>query len=79
MILSAQRLGVSGEVKVPGYEECVLHHPGTTLSPAQLARHRRQFLSYTRLNPPARAQAAPHQLAQMFVQFLNTTLSSTNL
>uniref|UniRef100_A0A1B6L1A0 Protein KTI12 homolog n=1 Tax=Graphocephala atropunctata TaxID=36148 RepID=A0A1B6L1A0_9HEMI len=77
-ILSAQKLGISDEVKIPGFSDCVVSMPGSPLSPAQLARHRRQFLAYTRLNPPASPQQSAHQLAHMFVQFLNTTLAGAH-
>ncbi|KAG8281609.1 kti12, chromatin associated [Homalodisca vitripennis] len=77
-ILSAQKLGICGEVKIPGFSDCVLSLPGSPLSPAQLARHRRQFLAYTRLNPPSSPQQSAHHLAHMFVQFLNTTLAGAN-
>uniref|UniRef100_A0A1B6EXS7 Protein KTI12 homolog n=1 Tax=Cuerna arida TaxID=1464854 RepID=A0A1B6EXS7_9HEMI len=77
-ILSAQKLGICGEVKIPGFSDCVLSLPGSPLSPAQLARHRRQFLAYTRLNPPVNPQQSAHHLAHMFVQFLNTTLAGAN-
>jgi len=74
-ILSAQRMGACGEVKIPDYDDCVVSLPDAALSAAQLARHRRQFLAYTRLNPPVAGHNSTQLLAAMFVQFLNTTLA----
>lgn len=77
-ILLAQKLGACSEVKIPGLKECAVSLPGAPLSPAQLARHRREFLAYTRLNPPASTHHSPNLLAEMFVQFLNTTLAGAS-
>lgn len=75
-IMVAKKLGLEGsDVKVPGFEGCTLSRLGPDITPAQLARYRRQFLSYTKLNPPSASQHTPQHLSQLFVQFLNTTLA----
>lgn len=75
-IMVAKKLGLEGsDVKVPGFEGCTLSKLGPEITPAQLARYRRQFLKYTKLNPPSASQHTPEHLSQLFVQFLNTTLA----
>ncbi|KAJ8868965.1 hypothetical protein PR048_030506 [Dryococelus australis] len=69
-ILSAQKLGVEGQVKIPGHEGCVLEGVGSGITPVQLARLRRQFLSYTKLHPMNDTTKIP----ALFTQFLNTSL-----
>ncbi|XP_054263828.1 protein KTI12 homolog [Macrosteles quadrilineatus] len=75
-LLSAQKMGACGDVKVPGYND-IITLPDTTLSAAQLARHRREFLKYTSLNPPITGHDSTANLAGMFIQFLNTTLANS--
>ncbi|PSN47449.1 Protein KTI12 [Blattella germanica] len=70
-ILSAQKLGLEGEVKIPGYKDCVLLTSGATLTPAQLSRLRRQFLLYLKLHPATDI----NKIGPLFIQFLNTSLS----
>uniref|UniRef100_A0A1B6C747 Protein KTI12 homolog n=1 Tax=Clastoptera arizonana TaxID=38151 RepID=A0A1B6C747_9HEMI len=78
-ILSAKKNGLEGnDVKVPGFDGCVISRISPNLTPAQLARHRRQFLAYTRLNPPSAKHHSLQDIAQLFVQFLNTTLIGGN-
>lgn len=69
-ILSAQKLGLEGEVKIPGYKDCVLLTNGANMTAAQLTRLRRQFLSYTKLHP----NNDIGKIGSVFVQFLNTSL-----
>jgi len=69
-ILSAQKLGLEGEVKIPGYKDCVLLTDGVNMTAAQLTRLRRQFLSYTKLHPNNDIS----KIGSVFVQFLNTSL-----
>lgn len=69
-ILSAQKLGLEGEVKIPGYKDCVLLTNGVNMTAAQLTRLRRQFLSYTKLHPNNDIS----KIGSIFVQFLNTSL-----
>ncbi|XP_071453488.1 protein KTI12 homolog isoform X2 [Hetaerina americana] len=71
-ILSAYKIGAENDVKIQGcpiYFSC----PGGTLSAPQLARLRRQFLSYTKLNPPRDEDISA--IPVHFVQFLNHRLS----
>jgi Chromatin associated protein KTI12. len=70
VILSAQKLGLEGEVKIPGYKDCVLLTNGVNMTAAQLTRLRRQFLSYTKLHPNNDIS----KIGSIFVQFLNTSL-----
>lgn len=69
-ILSAQKLGLEGEVKIPGYKDCVLLTNGANMTAAQLTRLRRQFLAYTKLHPSNDIS----KIGSLFVQFLNTSL-----
>jgi protein KTI12 len=69
-ILSAQKLGLEGEVKIPGYTDCVLLTNGVNMTAAQLTRLRRQFLSYIKLHPNNDIS----KIGSVFVQFLNTSL-----
>lgn len=69
-ILSAQKLGLEGEVKIPGYKDCVLLTNGANMTAAQLTRLRRQFLAYTKLHPSNDIG----KTGSLFVQFLNTSL-----
>ncbi|XP_023726235.1 protein KTI12 homolog isoform X2 [Cryptotermes secundus] len=69
-ILSAQKLGLEGEVKIPGYKDCVLLTNGANMTAAQLTRLRRQFLAYTKLHPSNDIS----KTGLLFVQFLNTSL-----
>ncbi|KAJ4439852.1 hypothetical protein ANN_07980 [Periplaneta americana] len=66
-ILSAQQLGLEGEVKIPGHGTCVL---GAHTTAAQLSRLRRQFLAYTKLHPTSDTS----RIGPLFLQFLNTSL-----
>lgn len=72
-ILSAQKLGLEGEVKIPGYKDCVLLANGANMTAAQLTRLRRQFLAYTKLHPSSDIG----KTGSLFVQFLNTSLRWT--
>lgn len=75
-ILVTKKLGLEGSnVKVPGFKGCTLSKLDSDVTPAQLARYRRQFLNYTKLNPPSASQHTPEHLSQLFVQFLNTMLA----
>ncbi|XP_073999028.1 protein KTI12 homolog isoform X2 [Rhodnius prolixus] len=77
-ILTAKKLGLEGpNVKIPGYETCSLERLPSTLTAAQLARYRRQFLNYSKLHPPASQTESANKLAQLFVQFLNSSLSAS--
>ncbi|XP_063237125.1 protein KTI12 homolog [Bacillus rossius redtenbacheri] len=69
-VLSAQKLGAEGRVQIPGHEGLAVEGVGPGVTPAQLARLRRQFLSYTRLHPVGDAAAVP----PLFAQFLNASL-----
>lgn len=69
-ILSAQKLGLEGEVKIPGYKDCVLLTNGANMTAVQLTRLRRQFLAYTKLHPSNDIS----KTGSLFVQFLNTSL-----
>jgi hypothetical protein len=69
-ILSAQKLGLEGEVNIPGYKDCLLLTNGANMTAAQLTRLRRQFLAYTKLHPSNDIS----KTGSMFVQFLNTSL-----
>jgi protein KTI12 len=69
-ILSAQKLGLEGEVKIPGYKDCALFTNGVNITAAQLNRLRRQFLAYTKLHPSNDIS----KIGSLFVQFLNTSL-----
>ncbi|XP_067004053.2 protein KTI12 homolog [Anabrus simplex] len=69
-ILSAQKLGLEGDVKVPGYNVCVEVNCGSKLTSPQLARLRRQFLTYTKMQPPKDSS----QLGQLFIQYLSSNL-----
>jgi Predicted nucleotide kinase len=69
-ILSAQKLGLEGDVKIPGHKDCVLTVRGK-MTPAQLSRLRRQFLVYIKMHPTTDTS----QIAPLFVHYLNTTPS----
>ncbi|KAJ9597984.1 hypothetical protein L9F63_026911 [Diploptera punctata] len=70
-ILSAQQLGLEGELKIPGCKDCTLMTRGGNMTPAQLSRLRRQFLLYIKLHPTTDI----NKIGSLFVQFLNTSLS----
>ncbi|XP_014244356.1 protein KTI12 homolog [Cimex lectularius] len=77
-ILSAKKLGLEGSrVKISGFDSCVLDELPSNLTPIQLAKLRRQFLNYTKLHPPSKQNESQMKLAQLFVQFLNTSLNSS--
>lgn len=77
-ILAGKKLGFEGSnVKIPGYETCTLERLPPSLTAAQLARYRRQFLNYSKLHPPASQTESANKLAQLFVQFLNSSLSAS--
>ncbi|KAK7862666.1 hypothetical protein R5R35_009239 [Gryllus longicercus] len=69
-ILAAQKMNIEGEVKVPGYSQSVVLNAGTRVTSAQLARIRRQFLSYTKLHPGTDLS----RIGMLFIQYLNTNL-----
>lgn len=69
-ILSAQKMGLEGEIKIPGYKDCVLLTDGANMTAAQLTRLRRQFLAYTKLHPTNDIS----KIGSLFVQFLSTSL-----
>lgn len=74
-IISAKKCGAEGTIKLPCHGGIVLQNISGSCSPAQLARYRRQFLNYAKLHPPS-PKETPDGLAQLFGQFLNTTLSA---
>ncbi|KAL1128979.1 hypothetical protein AAG570_013513 [Ranatra chinensis] len=78
-ILGLKKLGLDGSgVELCGIKGCILEHVPEGVTPAQLARHRRQFINYTKIHPPSESgpnNASTNNLAQQFVQFLNTTFS----
>ncbi|KAK9502495.1 hypothetical protein O3M35_011265 [Rhynocoris fuscipes] len=77
-ILTSKQLGLEGSnIKISGYDSCVLDRLPSNLTAAQLARYRRQFLNYSKLHPPANQTESADKLAQLFVQFLNTSLSAS--
>lgn len=69
-ILSAQKLGLEGEIKIPGYKDCVLLTNSANVTPAQLTRLRRQFITYAKLHTTSDIS----KIGSLFVQFLNTSL-----
>ncbi len=69
-ILEGQKLGLSGNLKVPRTDERV--SATRTVTMAELAKAKRQFISYAK----ARAIEDVEKLATMFVQYLNSTLFS---
>ncbi|KAL0859122.1 hypothetical protein ABMA27_010958 [Loxostege sticticalis] len=70
-ILEAKQLNVD-EVKFPDYPGCVLE-PGCTqqVSPQQLLRLRRQFLTYAKMN---HSNEETSKIGRYFIQYLNKTL-----
>lgn len=64
-ILSAQRLGINNDIKIPGSNVTVQ----CTGTPAKLMRLRRQFLTYSKMQ-----QSGIDQIATLFVQYLNKNL-----
>lgn len=71
-ILSAQNMGLEGDIKIPGPNNLNVKLNGNKLTAAQLGRHRRQFLTYSKMHPSSDTS----QVASLFVQFLNSSLSS---
>ncbi|XP_049837408.1 protein KTI12 homolog isoform X2 [Schistocerca gregaria] len=69
-ILSAQKLGVDSEIKIPGFMDSVRTN-GVKLSVPQLSRLRRQFLSYTKLHPSNDIS----KIGPLFIQFLNSNIT----
>ncbi|XP_047004061.1 protein KTI12 homolog isoform X1 [Schistocerca americana] len=69
-ILSAQKLGVDSEIKIPGFKDSVRTN-GVKLSVPQLSRLRRQFLSYTKLHPSNDIS----KIGPLFIQFLNSNIT----
>ncbi|XP_050697460.1 protein KTI12 homolog [Eriocheir sinensis] len=68
-VMAAQKTATPGEaIKVPGVEEALCL--GRTVSLAELARARRQFITYTKMHPVEDRK----KLMLLFVQYLNTTL-----
>lgn len=64
-ILDAKKLGVENNVKIPG-NELLLERSGNA---PQLARLRRQFLTYSKMQ-----QLEINQIGTLFVQYLNKSL-----
>lgn len=75
-VLSAKNLCLLGEnVKLPGYEKYELSSLDSSVTPIKLAKLRRQFLSYTKLNPPS--QPDLDKIAASYFEFLNANLKQT--
>ncbi|KAE8743823.1 hypothetical protein FOCC_FOCC009533 [Frankliniella occidentalis] len=72
VILSAQNLGLEGDVKIPGHHNLNVMLNGNKLTAAQLGRHRRQFLTYSKMHPSSDTS----QVASLFVQYLNSSISA---
>ncbi|XP_034241961.1 protein KTI12 homolog [Thrips palmi] len=71
-IMSAQNMGIEGDIKIPGQNNLNVKLNGNKLTAAQLGRHRRQFLTYSKMHPSSDTS----RVASLFVQFLNSSLSS---
>ncbi|XP_046388663.1 protein KTI12 homolog [Ischnura elegans] len=71
-ILSAYKIGAESNIKIKG-SSIDFSSPGGVLSAPQLARLRRQFLSYTKMNPPRDEDISA--IPVHFVQFLNHRVS----
>ncbi|KAK3930512.1 Protein KTI12-like protein [Frankliniella fusca] len=71
-ILSAQNTGLEGDVKIPGHSNLTVKLNGNKLTAAQLGRHKRQFLTYSKMHPSSDTS----QVASLFVQYLNTSIPS---
>ncbi|KAG8236235.1 hypothetical protein J437_LFUL010988 [Ladona fulva] len=71
-ILSASKIGAEGDIKIEGCSIPFLCC-SRNLSAPQLARFRRQFLAYTKMNPPRENEIS--SIPVLFVQFLNHRLS----
>lgn len=68
-VMTAQKTATAGEaIKVPGVEEAVCLGRKVTL--AELARARRQFITYSKMHPVEDRQ----KIMLLFVQYLNSTL-----
>lgn len=68
-ILAARTMNIEGDVKISGYSEPVIIS-NNQVNPAQLARLRRQFLSYTKLHPGTELS----KIGILFIQYLNSHL-----
>lgn len=75
-IISAKKCGAEGNIKLPCHGGLMVENLPSSITPAQLARYRRQFLNYAKLHPPSQNET-PDTLAQLFAQFLNTSLGGT--
>ncbi|KAJ1527235.1 hypothetical protein ONE63_008761 [Megalurothrips usitatus] len=71
-IMSAQNMGLEGDIKIPGKDSLSVKLNGNKLTAAQLGRHRRQFLTYSKMHPSSDTS----QVASLFVQFLNSSLAT---
>jgi len=70
IILSAQKMGAQGNVKLSGYEGLSVDLGNATLTAAQLGRVRRQFLTYCKMH----SSGDTSKVAPLFVQYLTTAL-----
>lgn len=64
-------MGLEGDVKIPGHENLSVKLNGSKLTAAQLGRHKRQFLTYSKMHPSSDTS----KVASLFVQYLNSSLS----
>lgn len=72
-IVAAKKMGgENSNIKLSGFEGLTVGHFGPNLTHPQLARLRRQFLQYTKLNPPSSNEASREKIAQLFIQYLTT-------
>jgi len=65
-ILSAEQMGITNDIKVPGFDGLSVERSANA---PQLSRLRRQFLTYSKMH-----QIETGQIAQLFVQYLNKSL-----
>ncbi|BFZ03653.1 hypothetical protein BsWGS_06692 [Bradybaena similaris] len=70
-LMAAQKTAVPGDrIKIPHTKEDILFT--RLVNVAELQRHRRQFITYTKMHPVDDNS----KLTNMFVQYLNTTLNN---
>lgn len=62
-----KRLGVTGLVKVPEFDDLRVDVTNTSIQ--QLMNLRRQYITYSKMHPPN-----PPDIPQLFVQYLSTSL-----